>query len=100
MIFDVLAVVAGAVDDRSRSYQAHIASEDVDQLRQFIEAGLPQKRTHPRYSGVILQFVRQLPLISGVRVALKVFLQTLVGIDAILRNFNASKGCPNLPTRF
>src|SRR6516164_1828695 len=39
---------------RSRSHQRHLPPQDVDELRQFVQAGSPQDLSDARYAGIIL----------------------------------------------
>src|SRR5579885_3652066 len=46
---------------RSRPYQAHLAPDDVDELRQFVQAEAAQDSSRARDAGVVGQFVKRRP---------------------------------------
>jgi hypothetical protein len=57
--------------DRARPDNAHVASQDVEELGQLIEAGLSQKGADPCDPGVHAKLVIALPLGARYRVGFK-----------------------------
>lgn len=47
--------------DRPRAYEAHLTFEDIQELRQFIEAGLSKEGTALCDAGIVLQFEFSIP---------------------------------------
>lgn len=64
----------------ARPYQAHFQPQDIYQLRQFVQAGLPQEATDPRYSWIVSQLLRGIPLFGATRVGRQDLLQDFVSI--------------------
>lgn len=80
-IFDIWAVFGDfSSDDGPGAHQAHLTDEYIEQLGQFVQAGLPQ---HPSYScdpGILFQLEFSFPLFPGFRIVFQVFFQPLVCI--------------------
>ena len=62
-------------DDWTRADEAHIAADDVPELRQFIEAGLPEEGPELRDSRVVFELEVLLPLFAGLGIFLEVFFE-------------------------
>ena len=67
-------------DDRPRTNEAHLAAEDVPQLRQFVEAGLADEVADPGDPGIFLQLVIGFPFGPEGGIFREQFLQHLVGV--------------------
>lgn len=67
-------------DDRARADEAHVAADDVPELRQFIEAGLSEKGPELCDARVMFELEVFLPLFAGLGVFLKVFLEGFLGV--------------------
>ena len=73
-IFDVRAVFGDFVlDDGPRADEAHFPFEDVEELGQFVEAGLAQEGAALGDARVVLQFEFRFPFFAGFRVAFEEF---------------------------
>ena len=89
-VFDVRAVFGDfGLDDRPRADEAHFPFEDVEELGQFVEAGLAQEGAALGDARVVLQFEFCFPFFAGLRIACEEFLQFHVGIDAHAAEFVA-----------
>src|SRR5579884_4497090 len=55
-------------DDRPRPDEAHLALEDVPQLRQFVEAALAQYLAKRRDARVVLELLCRVPLLARGRI--------------------------------
>src|SRR4051794_5101938 len=60
-----LAVLVG--DERSWAHQAHLATENVDQLGRLVEAGAPQHPPDPRNPGVVADLEQTVALVEGLQ---------------------------------
>ena len=80
-IFDIRAVFGDfSGDDGPGAHQAHLTDEYIEQLGQFVQAGLPQ---HPPYScdpGILFQLEFCFPLFPGFRILRQIFFQLPVRI--------------------
>src|SRR5205085_4773401 len=56
------------VDDRPRPHQAHFAAQDIPQLRQLVQAGLPQNAADPGDSWIVPELMIALPFVPKLRV--------------------------------
>lgn len=87
-VFDVRAVFGDFIlNDGPRADEAHFTLEDVEQLRQFVQAGLAQEGPALGDAWVIFQFEFCFPFFPGLRVACQEFFQFHVGIDAHTAEF-------------
>src|SRR5438270_626721 len=55
---------------RAWADDAHVTTQDIEELRQFVEAGLPQDTTEPRYATVHAQLVCRPRSVSLIRIGL------------------------------
>lgn len=62
-------------DNRARTDEAHVALDNVPELRQLVEAGLPEERTELRDARVVLELEVLFPFLAGCGIFLEVFLQ-------------------------
>ena len=87
------AAIAGnlGVDDRPRAHEAHLADQHIDQLGQFIEAGLAQEASERGDTGIAPQLLVARPLRARRRVALQQRLQARIGVDAHGAEFQAAE---------
>lgn len=67
-------------DDRARADEAHVAADDVPELRQFVKTGLPEEGPKLRDARVMFEFEVFLPLFAGRGIFLEVFLEGFLGI--------------------
>ena len=89
-VFDVRAVFGDfGLDDGPRADEAHFPFEDVEELGQFVEAGLAQESTAPGDARIVLQFEFCFPFFAGLGIACEEFFQFHVGIDAHAAEFVA-----------
>ena len=89
-VFNVRAVFGDFIlDDGPRTDEAHFAFEDVEQLRQFVQAGLAQEGPALGDARIIFQFEFCFPFFPGLSVACQEFFQFHVGIDAHAAEFIA-----------
>ena len=87
-VFDVRAVFGDFIlDDGPWADEAHFPFEDVEQLRQFVQAGLAQEGATLGDARIIFQFEFCFPFFPGLRVAFQEFFQFHVGIDAHAAEF-------------
>src|SRR5689334_6469159 len=67
---------------RPRADQAHIAAYDVPKLRKLVEAHSPQKVSDDgKHAWIAGELEVTLPFCVGARIARKVLLQTLLGVN-------------------
>ena len=85
VFFDFIA------DDGARSDEAHVPCQDVEQLRQFVKAGLAQKGSASRNTRVVFQFEFCLPFFPGFGISFEEFFQLDVSIDTHAAEFIAVK---------
>ena len=89
-VFDIRAVFGDfGLNDGSRTDEAHFAFEDVEQLRQFVQAGFSQESSALGDARVIFQFEFCFPFFPSLRVPCQEFFQFDVGIDAHAAEFIA-----------
>ncbi len=89
-VFDVRTVFGDFIlDDGPWADEAHFPFEDVEQLRQFVQAGLAQEGATLGDAWVIFQFEFCLPFFPGLRIARQEFFQFHVGVDAHAAEFIA-----------
>ena len=89
-VFDVRTVFGDfGLDDGPRADEAHFPFEDVEELGQFVEAGLAQEGAALGDARVVLQLEFPFPFFAGFRVACEEFFQFHVGIDAHAAEFVA-----------
>lgn len=62
-------------NDGTRADEAHIAADDVPELRQLVEAGLAQEGAELRDARIVLELEVLFPLLAGRGVLLEVFLE-------------------------
>ena len=68
--------------ERPRAHQAHLAPQNVPQLRQLVQAGAAQQAAHDRqHAGIVLQLEMLAPFFARARVAVQVLPQQGVRID-------------------
>lgn len=73
-VFDVRAVFGDFIlDDGPWADEAHFPFEDVEELGQFVEAGLAQEGPALGDARVVLQFKFRFPFFAGFRVAFEEF---------------------------
>lgn len=77
-------------DNWARADEAHVAADDVPELRQLVEAGLAQEGAELRDARVVLELKVRFPLLAGLGVLGKVFLQGFLcvwdhGLELIAR---------------
>ncbi len=80
--------------NRPRPDEAHVPCQDVEQLGQFIKAGLAQKGSASRNTRVVFQFEFCLPFFPGFGIWFEEFFQFNVSIDAHAAEFIAVKFFP------
>ena len=88
VLFDFIAY------DGPWSDEAHVPCQDVEQLGQFVKAGLAQKGPASRNTRVVFQFEFCLPFFPGFWFPFEEFFQFDVGIDAHAAEFIAVKFFP------
>src|SRR5271165_389985 len=86
--------------DRARANQAHIAAQDVPQLRQLVQARLPQKASDPGNAGIVLQLVIAFPFLAQVLTLPQVFFQSAIGIENHGAKFPSGKELSAMPNAF
>lgn len=62
-------------DDRARADEAHVAADDVPELRQFVKAGLPEEGPELCDARVVFELEVFLPLFAGLGIFLEVFFE-------------------------
>ena len=62
-------------DDRTRADEAHVAVDDVPELRQFVKAGLTQESSELRDARVVFELEVFLPLFAGLGIFFEVFFE-------------------------
>jgi hypothetical protein len=68
------------MDDRARTNETHITTQDIEDLRKFIQAGLPQERSKTRNSRIICELSRFDPFAHSIRKLRKVCLKNLITV--------------------
>lgn len=81
-------------DNRARADEAHVAADDVPELRQLVEAGLTQEGAELGDARVVLELEVLLPLFAGLGVLLEVFLEGFLcvrdhGLELVAREEHA-----------
>lgn len=81
-------------DNRARADEAHVAADDVPELRQLVEAGLPEEGAELGDARVVLELEVLLPLFAGLGVLLEVFLEGFLcvrdhGLELVAREEHA-----------
>lgn len=81
-------------DDWARANEAHVAADDVPELRQLVEAGLTQEGAELGDARVVLELEVLLPLFAGLGVFLEVFLEGFLrvrdhGLELVAREEHA-----------
>ncbi|MCY1304277.1 hypothetical protein D9M70_540230 [compost metagenome] len=79
---------------RPRADDAHFTADDVDELRQFVEAQLAQNAADDGDPGVILQLARRAPLLIGRRIASKILLQNPITVRPHCAELQATERLP------
>lgn len=91
-VFDKGAVFLDFIaDDGTRSDEAHFPFQNVEQLRQFVKAGLAQEGPALGDARVVFQFELCLPFFPGFGISFEEFFQFDVSIDAHAAEFIAVK---------
>lgn len=67
-------------DDGPRAYEAHVAADDVPELRELVEAGLAQEGAELRDARVVLELEVGFPFLTGLGVLGEVFLEGLLSV--------------------
>lgn len=67
-------------DDRTRPDKAHVAADDVPELRQFVKARFPQEGSELRDARVMFEFEVLLPFLAGLGIFLEVFLESFLRV--------------------
>ena len=67
-------------DDGPRAYEAHVATDDVPELRELVEAGLAEEGAEFRDARVVLELEVGFPFLTGLGVLCEVFLEGLLGV--------------------
>lgn len=76
VLAEVVAVALDlGCDDGARTDEAHVAADDVPELRQLVEAGLPEEGTELGDARVVLELEVRLPLPARGRILLQVSLE-------------------------
>lgn len=67
-------------DDRARADEAHVAADDVPELRQFVKAGLSEERAELCDTRVVFELEVLLPLLAGLGIFLEVLFEGFLRI--------------------
>lgn len=67
-------------DNRARADEAHVAADDVPELRQLVEAGLAEEGAELCDARVVLELEVRFPLLAGLGVLPEVLLKGLLGV--------------------
>lgn len=67
-------------DDRARADEAHVAADDVPELRQFVKAGLPEEGPELRDARVVFELEVFFPLFASRGIFLEVFLEGFLSV--------------------
>src|SRR5581483_11469553 len=98
IVVDVFAVARHlGDDDRPRPDNAHLAFENVEQLRQLVEAGLAHRRAERGDARVVLELLQRAPLLGRVAIDREMALQHPVGIEHHRAEFQAVEGAAVKP---
>jgi hypothetical protein len=81
------------LDDRARSDNAHLAAQNIEQLRQFIKARPSQETAEPRHAGIALQLMVSSPFRRGVWIGNNVIGENTIAIDVHASEFVQHEGC-------
>ena len=81
-------------DNRARADEAHVAADDIPELRQLVEAGLTQEGAELGDTRVVLELEILLPLFAGLGVFFEVFLEGFLcvrnhGLELVAREEHA-----------
>ena len=81
VFFEVLAIAWDFFfQDRPWAYEAHVAFDDVPELREFVETGLSEEGAELRYSGVVCEFEGFFPFFPGLGMGFQVLFEFRLGI--------------------
>lgn len=95
VLAEVVAVALDFLrDDRARADEAHVAADDVPELRQLVEAGLAEEGAELGDARVVLELEVLLPLLAGLGVFPEVFLEGFLcvrdhGLELVAREEHA-----------
>src|SRR5580693_5387674 len=84
-------------DDRSGADKTHLALQDIEQLRQLVDAGLTHRPAERCDARVALEFLRLFPFPGGLAVRREVALKRLIRVDQHRAEFEAIKRRPVKP---
>nr|CAI0336050.1 hypothetical protein SHINE37_30209 [Rhizobiaceae bacterium] len=80
------------LDHRARPDEAHLAAQDVEELRQLVEAELAQHGADEGHPRIVLQLAGGAPLLIGGRIVLQILLQDGIAVFRHGAEFQAAEG--------
>jgi hypothetical protein len=84
--------VAFAIDDRTGADDAHLAAQDIEQLRKLVDARLAQKRADRGDARIVAQLMVTLPLGTCGEIGFQQLAEHLLRVDDHGAELEAAKG--------